>query len=57
MSYVSVSEKITAAITAAIEEDNSTLDEIFAALSVQKEIWNVKLAKALLTPPVRDKAE
>ena len=57
MSYVSVSEKITAAITAAIEEDNSTLDEIFAALSVQKEIWNVKLAEALLTPPVRDKAE
>ena len=48
MSYLSVSEKITAAIHADIEENDTKVDEIFAALTTQKEVWNIRLATVIL---------
>lgn len=50
MSYIQTSELINAAIGNAIEAGAKT-DEIFAALSVQKEVWNVRLAQAIIQPP------
>lgn len=49
MSYIQTSELINAAIGQAIEAGAKT-DEIFAALSVQKEVWNVRLAQAIVHP-------
>lgn len=51
MSYLSVSEKITAAIHADIEENDTKVDEIFAALTTQKEVWNIRLATVILNAP------
>ena len=47
MSYMNVSGKLVEAINASIEE-GAKVDEVFAALSVQKEVWNVRLAQAML---------
>lgn len=47
MGYIDVATHINAAIAKAVEEGAKT-DEIFAALCVQKEIWNVRLAQAII---------
>ena len=47
MSYMNVSGKLVEAINASIEE-GAKVDEVFAALAVQKEVWNVRLAQAML---------
>lgn len=45
--YVIASQEITKGITAAFA-NGSTLDEVFAALKVQAEVLNVRLAQAVL---------
>lgn len=47
MSYISVAEKINQGISAAIEEDNTKVDEVYAALSTLALVWGKRLADSI----------
>ncbi len=47
MSYIDIASRINDCVAEAVKEGAKT-DEIFAALCVQKEIWNVRLAQAIV---------
>lgn len=49
MTYIEISTKINDAIVACLQEGAKT-DEILAVLSVQREVWSVRLAQAMLQP-------